>query len=217
MRAGEPTLTGVIILASYLLGSVPFGFIAARLSGFDITKQGSGSTGATNVLRTLGAAWAVPVLLLDVSKGALSAYLGLKYLDMGALGALIAGAAAIAGHNWSVFLRFHGGKGVAASAGVVLVAFPMVLVAGFGVFLLTVLVTRYVSLGSILGAWAAFLFSLSPGYGWAERIPILVLVCLITYQHRANIGRLLAGKERKIGQKSGPGPTKLDRRDGAAR
>lgn len=217
MRAGEPALAGVIILVSYLLGSVPFGFIAARLSGFDITKQGSGSTGATNVLRTLGAAWAVPVLLLDVSKGALSAYLGLKYLGMGTLGALIAGTAAIAGHNWSVFLRFHGGKGVAASAGVVLVAFPMAFVVALGVFLLTVLVTRYVSLGSILGSWAAFLFSLSPGYGWTERIPIMILVLLITFQHRANIGRLIAGKESKIGQKAKPGSTELDGKDGAAR
>jgi glycerol-3-phosphate acyltransferase PlsY len=167
----------------------------------DLRRQGSGSTGATNVLRTLGPAYAVPVLLLDVGKGALAAYLGLRYLELGALGALIAGAAAVAGHNWSAFLRFRGGKGVASSAGVVLVAFPWLLAVALGVFILTVVATRYVSLGSILGAWAAFLLSLTPEYTLVARIPVLVLVVLITYQHRANIKRLLSGTENKIGQK----------------
>lgn len=203
MNSGEAGLTAVVIVVSYLLGSVPFGFMAARLRGVDITKRGSGNTGATNVLRTLGAAHAVPVLLLDIGKGAFSAYLGLRYLGVGSLGALIAGAAAICGHNWSVFLRFRGGKGVAASAGVVLVAFPTLMAVAGGVFLLTVIVTRYVSLGSILGSWAAFLTSLSPGYGLWERVPVLILVCLITYQHRTNVVRLLAGTENKIGQKGG--------------
>jgi len=217
MNPGEAGLSALIILASYLLGSVPFGFIAARIRGVDITRQGSGNTGATNVLRTIGAAWAVPVLLLDVGKGALSAYLGLRYLGMGTLGALIAGAFAIAGHNWSVFLRLRGGKGVATSAGVLLVAFPMIIAVAVGVFLLTVLVTRYVSAGSLLGAWSAFLFSLTPEYGWTERASVLILVCLITYQHRANIRRLLGGNESKIGQKAKTGPGGLDKKGGATR
>jgi glycerol-3-phosphate acyltransferase PlsY len=201
MSPGRIGLSAAIILFSYLLGSMPFGFIAARLRGVDLRRQGSGSTGATNVLRTLGPAYAVPVLLLDVGKGALAAYLGLRYLELGALGALIAGAAAVAGHNWSAFLRFRGGKGVASSAGVVLVAFPWLLAVALGVFILTVVATRYVSLGSILGAWAAFLLSLTPEYTLVARIPVLVLVVLITYQHRANIKRLLSGTENKIGQK----------------
>ncbi|MGE5580315.1 MAG: glycerol-3-phosphate 1-O-acyltransferase PlsY [Bacillota bacterium] len=203
MNPGDAGLFAIVIVVSYFLGSVPFGFLAARIRGVDITKKGSGNTGATNVLRTLGPAYAVPVLLLDAGKGALSAYLGLRFLGMGTFGALVAGAAAISGHNWSVFLKFRGGKGVAASAGVVLVAFPMLLAVALGVFVLTVVVTKYVSLGSILGAWAAFLLSLMPGYTLWERIPVFILVALITYQHRSNIGRLLAGTENKIGQKGG--------------
>lgn len=201
MSPGQIGLSAAIMLFSYLLGSMPFGFITARFKGVDLTRQGSGSTGATNVLRTLGPAYAVPVLLLDVGKGALAAYLGLRYLELGTLGALIAGAAAISGHNWSVFLRFRGGKGVATSAGVVLVAFPMLLAVAVVVFLITVLVTRYVSLGSILGSWAALFLSLSPEYSLVHRIPVMILVGLITYQHRSNIKRLLSGTESKIGQK----------------
>lgn len=197
----SPGQSAAIMLFSYLLGSMPFGFITARFRGVDITRQGSGSTGATNVLRTLGPAYAVPVLLLDIGKGALAAYLGLRYLELGTLGALIAGAAAISGHNWSVFLRFRGGKGVATSAGVGLVAFPMLLAVAVVVFLITVLVTRYVSLGSILGSWAALFLSLSPEYSLVHRIPVMILVGLITYQHRSNIKRLLSGTESKIGQK----------------
>lgn len=203
MNPGDTGFRVVVIVVSYLLGSVPFGFLAARIRGVDITKHGSGNTGATNVLRTLGPAYAIPVLLLDVGKGALSAYLGLQYLGMGTFGALVAGAAAISGHNWSVFLKLRGGKGVATSAGVVLVAFPVLLAVALAVFVLTVIVTRYVSLGSILGSWAAALVSLMPGYTLWERVPVFILVILITYQHRSNIGRLLAGTEHKFGQKGG--------------
>lgn len=211
MNLGQVGSASAVILFSYFLGSLPFGFMAARLKGVDITRQGSGSTGATNVLRTIGPAYAIPVLLLDFGKGALAAYLGLRYLDLGTVGALIAGAAAICGHNWSAFLKFRGGKGVAASAGVVLVAFPTLLAVALGVFILVVLVTRYVSLGSILGAWSAFLVSLMPGHTLLERVVVLGLVALITYQHRANIGRLLSGTENKIGQKA------ADRKGGASR
>lgn len=202
MKIGEASLYAAVVVASYLLGSIPFGFIAARVRGIDITRQGSGNIGATNVLRMLGPAYAVPVLILDMGKGALAAYLGLRFLGIGELGALIAGAAAIAGHNWSVFLKFRGGKGVAATAGVVVVAFPMLVAAAAVVFFLTVAITRYVSLGSILAAWTAFFTSLSPGYGFAARISVFVLVVLITVQHRANIKRLLSGTENKLGRKA---------------
>lgn len=198
----EGTTAAILVcLVSYILGAIPFGFLAARMRGVDITKQGSGNTGATNVLRTLGAAYAVPVLLLDIGKGAAAAYLGLRFLGLGSMGALAAGLCAIAGHNWSVFLRFHGGKGVATSAGVALVTFPYLALTGVAVFVLVVAATRYVSLGSIVAAWSAFLVSLGPGYGMAQRVFVFVLVAAITYQHRSNIARLLAGAERKIGEK----------------
>jgi glycerol-3-phosphate acyltransferase PlsY len=215
MNSEEVGLFAGVILASYLIGSLPFGFLAARLRGIDILQIGSGATGATNVLRVLGPAYAVPVMLLDVGKGTLSAYLGLRYLGMGTLGALIAGAAAVSGHNWSVFLRFKGGKGVAVSAGVALVAFPVILAVAAGVFVLTIAVTRYVSLGSLLGAWSAFVVSLTPEYGLVHRIPVLVLVLLITFQHRSNIQRLLKGNERKFGEKVDPSSAK--RTGGSAR
>ena len=201
MRSGGPMAFAAVVLGSYLLGSLPFGFMAARIRGVDILKVGSGATGATNVLRTLGPAYAVPVLLLDAGKGALSAYLGLRYLGMGTWGALIAGAAAVSGHNWSVFLKFKGGKGVAASAGVGLVAFPTVVVVAVTVFVLTVAITRYVSLGSLLGAWSALITTFAAGYGHEQKVPVLVLVILITLQHRSNIGRLISGNERKLGEK----------------
>ena len=191
-----------VVFFCYLLGAMPFGFMAARLVGMDITRQGSGNTGATNVLRILGPVYAVPVLLLDVGKGVLSAYLGLRFLGIGTLGALIAGTAAIAGHNWSVFLKFRGGKGVAASAGVALVAFPMIFAVALGVFILTVLLTRYVSLGSLLGSFAAMIVSFTPGYTLVHRAPVFILVCLIAYQHRSNVQRLLKGTENKIGAKA---------------
>lgn len=197
--------TVLVLVASYLLGSLPFGFMAARLNGVDITKKGSGNTGATNVLRTLGYAYAVPVLLLDVGKGALAAYLGMKYLGGGPTGALMAGTAAVCGHNWSVFLKFRGGKGVAATAGVALVAFPTLLEMALAVFVVVLAITRYVSVASLIGVWAAFLFSLTPSYRWSDRLEVLVLVILITYQHRANIKRLRSGTESKFSLRLGSG------------
>jgi len=199
------SLTVLLCALAYLLGSVPFGFLAAKMAGLDITKQGSGNTGATNVLRTLGPKYAIPVLVLDMAKGAVSAYAGLRLTGLGTLGALLVGAAAVAGHNWSVFLRFRGGKGVASSAGVILVAFPLLLLAALGVFVLIVAVTRYVSLGSLLGAWTAVALSFTSGYDLTAQIPVTLLAAAITYQHRANIKRLLTGTELKI--TSGKGGT----------
>ncbi|HHY45635.1 MAG TPA: glycerol-3-phosphate 1-O-acyltransferase PlsY [Firmicutes bacterium] len=194
-------VSAAVCLASYLMGAIPFGYLAARLKGVDITKQGSGNTGATNVLRTLGAAYAIPVLLLDAGKGALAAYLGMRFLGMESVGALVAGACAIAGHNWSVFLRFRGGKGVATSAGVGLVVFPYLLLAALAVFVVTVAASRYVSLGSLVAAWTAFLLSFTPSYTTIQRITVFLLVAAITVQHRSNIARLLSGTERKFGEK----------------
>ena len=194
----EASLTVLLCVLAYFLGSVPFGYLAAKVAGLDITQKGSGNTGATNVLRTLGPQYAVPVLAMDLAKGAISAYLGLRFTGMGVLGALLVGAFAVAGHNWSVFLRFRGGKGVASSAGVVLVAFPLLLLVAFGVFVFIVLVTRYVSLGSLLAAWTAVALSFTPGYGLTAQIPVIILAGFITYQHRSNIKRLMTGTEQKM-------------------
>lgn len=190
-----------IFSLGYLLGSIPFGFIFARWRKVDITHIGSGNTGATNVLRALGPKYAVPVLILDMGKGALAAYLGLRYLGMGNVGAVLAGAAAIAGHNWSLFLKFRGGKGVATTAGAAAIVFPWLLLAAVAVFIFTVIMTKYVSLGSILGVWAAFLLSLLPSQPLLNKITIFLLGCAITYTHRQNIQRLLKGTENRFGAK----------------
>lgn len=191
----------VLCLLAYVLGSIPVGYIAAAMAGVDITKHGSGNIGTTNVLRVLGPRYAAPVLVLDVGKGALSAYLGMKFLNYGSLGALLVGAFAVIGHNWSPFLGFRGGKGVAASAGVALVAMPYVLMAGLSVFIAVLLITGYVSLASMLGAIAAFGWTLLPGYSFPQRIVVLFLAIMAVWRHRANISRLIQGKEPKLVKK----------------
>jgi glycerol-3-phosphate acyltransferase PlsY len=194
------------LVISYIIGSIPFGYLGARLKGIDIRSQGSGNIGATNVLRILGPKYAVPVLLLDFAKGALGAYLGLSLLELGLTGGILAGAAAIAGHNWSVFLMFRGGKGVATTAGVAAVVFPSLLGIALFVFLLVVTITKYVSLGSLVGIWSAFLVTLFPDHQTFERLTVFILCCLITYTHRSNIKRLISGTERRIslkGERSG--------------
>jgi len=192
-----------VFAASYFLGSVPFGFLVAKAAGVkNIMEHGSGNIGATNVLRVAGLRYAVPVLLLDVLKGALPGYLGLRFLGMGSLGAVIAGLFAIAGHNWSLFLSFRGGKGVATTAGVMTIAIPKLLLFALLVFFLTVLTTRVVSLGSLLAGWVTLGFSLSPGFTTWERVFVLVFTLLITYSHRANIRRLLSGTESRLGDRT---------------
>lgn len=192
----------VVFAGSYLLGSIPFGFIVARMAGIrNIMEHGSGNIGATNVLRVLGPAHGVVVLLLDSLKGAIPAYVGLRVLGIGSLGGFLAGLFAIIGHNWSVFLRFRGGKGVATSAGVLLVCMPVPLGVAACVFLLVVALTRFVSLGSILSAWTAFAYVFFFGQELWQKAAILLLCLFVTYKHRANINRLILGQESRLGEK----------------
>ncbi len=194
------------LLLSYLVGSVPFGFITGRLLGVDVRRHGSGNIGATNVLRVVGPAAAVPVLLLDASKGIAAVYLGRALapgLDPAWAGTL-AGMAAIAGHNWSVFLGFKGGKGVATSAGVAMVLIPWSVVVGLIVFLATILITRYVSLGSLLAAAATAVYVLAVAAPLPFKVFGVAGAVFITVRHRSNIKRLLAGQEARLGQRAGP-------------
>lgn len=197
-------IAGVCFLA-YLAGALPFGYLVARFRGVeDIRLRGSGNIGATNVMRVLGPSWGALVLLLDASKGAFGAWLGMVYLPWGRMGGLLTGLCAVAGHNWPIFLRFKGGKGVAASLGVLVAVYPGLALFATAVFALTVVMSRYVSLGSLVASWAAFgatLFSFR--YDLFDRIAIAVFCILITVRHKDNIRRLISGTERKLGSSAG--------------
>ncbi|MEN9242288.1 MAG: glycerol-3-phosphate 1-O-acyltransferase PlsY [Thermostichus sp. DG02_3_bins_51] len=195
-----PFLALLAIIGGYFLGSIPTGYwVGLRWGGIDIRTQGSGSTGATNVLRTLGRGPALLVLLVDTLKGAAAVALGW------ALGSpwwvVLAALLAVIGHSRSCWLGFQGGKSVATSLGILLaMAWPVAL-ATFGVWLLGLAFTRIVSFSSILAAVAA------PVLMWvtAQPLPYLLFALAggvyVIATHRRNIERLLAGSEPRIGQK----------------
>jgi len=199
---------GVIVLG-YLIGSIPFGVIAGRLTrGIDVRDYGSGSMGMTNVIRIVGARAGVLVLLADMAKGA--AAVALAWLifgsDMVAWGQVAGGAAAVIGHSWPVYIGFRGGRGVTTGFGALLViSWPVGLIS-FAIFIAVVGLSRYMSLGSMLAGLAMLVamipfvvFDLEP---FAYLVFGLIVVPLIIFRHRGNIQRLLAGAEPKIGHKT---------------
>jgi glycerol-3-phosphate acyltransferase PlsY len=208
-----------VILVGYLLGSVPSGAIITKhFSKVNISKYGSGRTGATNVLRTAGKKLAAVVLLLDVLKGALAVLaagliVGRDYLVVGddfALGLLVAQSlaalAAMAGHNWSIFLRFKGGRGVATFFGGLIALCPVAALFGGEVFIIGAGLTRFASLGSIAGAIGTYSIliplTIINGFPLEYLIYTLIGTVAIVVLHKDNIVRLITGKERKIGEKA---------------
>jgi glycerol-3-phosphate acyltransferase PlsY len=194
-------------VASYLVGAIPTSWLTVKLvRGEDLRAMGSGNLGATNLYRVLGLRYAVPVALVDVLKGAVPvAVFGPRAGD-GPYLPLLLGLTAVAGHVFSVFVRFRGGKGVATGAGVVLALAPWAVLAAFAVWLLVVKATGYVSLGSVLAAL------MLPPAVWLlhpERrdlvAPLLALALVIVILHRANIRRLLAGTEHRFGRRRAAG------------
>ncbi len=198
-----------VALMGYLLGSIPFGVIIGRRSAkVDVRQYGSGRMGATNVLRVAGKKAAALVTILDLSKGILAVvFAGLifseEYLMVSAQ--VVAALAAIAGHNWSVFLRFKGGRGVATFFGGLFFLCPWAALFGGAVLIIGVGLTRYVSLGSIAGALGtcAILVPLTiiSGFPIEYLVYTLIGATFIIVMHRDNIARLLSGTERKIGEK----------------
>ena len=207
-----------VMVIGYLLGSIPFGVLVGRLGGRgDIRDYGSGKTGATNVLRTVGRKAAVLVVVLDMFKGALAALIamfivGKNYLVVGGLtlGMPVAQVTAVlmamTGHIWPVFLKFRGGRGVATFFGGLAALSPPAGVSAGVIFVASIGLTRFASVGSIAGAigGCAVLVSLTIwGSSPAEYLVYaLIGTLLLIIMHRDNIGRLMAGTERRIGEKT---------------
>jgi glycerol-3-phosphate acyltransferase PlsY len=201
-------------LAAYLLGSVPFGFLVAKAKGVDIRSVGSGNIGATNAMRVLGKPAGIFVLLMDVLKGfAACAWIPdfllyhwpFKYEfspEQILLLHVIAGICAVLGHNYTCWLKFKGGKGIATTAGVYLALAPWAVLVALVVFILAVLVTKYVSAGSISAAIAlpVTVWIMSPQNLFLG-IVTTALGALAVYKHKSNIQRLMAGTENRLGKK----------------
>lgn len=194
-----------LLLFSYLLGSIPFGFIISKTLGIDIRTKGSGNIGATNVFRAVGKKWGLLCFLLDFLKGLSSAWvLPLFFLADGTVTQqLLAGAFAILGHNFPVWLKFKGGKGIATSAGVIVAVAPLCMLAAAVTWGLCMVISRIVSLSSILAAIAV---AISAWVFYADN-PVLAgiltaLGAVAVIRHRSNIQRLLKGEELRFGKKS---------------
>jgi glycerol-3-phosphate acyltransferase PlsY len=193
-----------IVISAYLIGSVPFSLLLARRWGAtDLRRVGSGNLGAANVVRASGVTAGVLVALLDMGKGAASVMLAQRLTD-GAGASAVAGLAAIVGHVYPVWLRFRGGKGVATACGVFSILTPVAIGPSLAAFGLTVWLTKYVSLGSVLASLA-----LPPiAYATGSPHPVVAVAfaasTLIIFRHRANVVRLRTGTERRIrGRESG--------------
>ncbi|WP_027481959.1 glycerol-3-phosphate 1-O-acyltransferase PlsY [Deinococcus pimensis] len=191
----------VALVLAYLLGGIPAGAWVARARGVDIQKVGSGNTGATNVLRTLGWGPGLAVALFDILKGALVVVLARQLFDEPVIWALC-GLLAVLGHNFSAFLRLKGGKGVATSLGTLVAIDPVAGSAALVIGFVCIVLTRFVSAGSMVGATAGLVVVLVLGRPWWEVLIVAVLAGLLVWQHRDNIRRLSSGTERRFGEKA---------------
>lgn len=208
----------LIAATGYLLGSIPFGLLAGRAKGIDIRQHGSGNIGATNVFRTLGKTWGILVFVCDFSKGAgavcAGIWIGTHAIDFAggsvirltpATAGILSGMSAILGHNFPVWLKFKGGKGIATSAGVLVALMPWATLVCFVVWALVFFASRYVSLASVVAAaalpaavWA--LMTLTHAGDWPVFFFSIVIATLAIWRHRPNIQRLIAGTESRFGK-----------------
>jgi glycerol-3-phosphate acyltransferase PlsY len=214
-------------LGAYLLGSIPTGFLVAKAKGIDIRNVGSGNIGATNAMRVLGKPAGIFVLLADAAKGyaavvwltpmlfnqlcvwlhhffsAMYDYFQYQPVEIQTRFFVLAGVCAVLGHNYTCWLKFKGGKGIATTAGVYLALAPWPLLIALAVFLLAVIVTRYMSVGSIAGAIALpTAVWISQPHNYFLGIVTTALGALAIYKHKSNIQRLMAGTENRLGKKS---------------
>jgi glycerol-3-phosphate acyltransferase PlsY len=211
MDLAIPTLASLAL--GYFCGSIPFGWFAGKLCGIDIREHGSKNIGATNVIRVCGKGVGIPVFLLDVLKGWFPTWLSQQWLAQHGYGVtwtstlgILAGVAAVLGHNYTCWLKGRGGKGVATSLGLLFGTAPLAALIGFGVWFIALKMTRYVSMASILAALAVPLVLLgmmwrSGGWNLVLLVFITSMALLLIWRHKANIQRLRAGTEPKVGQK----------------
>ena len=190
----------IAVVAAYLVGSIPFAQLLSKRRGIDLRRVGSGNVGASNVLRTLGVQPAVVAMMLDAVKGTV-AVLVAQRLTNGVAAPVMAGLASMIGHVYPVWLRFRGGKGVATAAGAFAVLTPVAVAAAMGVFLLTVAVTRFISVGSMAAALTLAGWAIASDAPTVVGIGAAVGAALVIIGHRANVLRLVAGTERRVGQR----------------
>jgi len=189
-----------VVALAYLVGSVPFAFLLSRRRGIDLRQVGSGNVGATNVLRTSGVRTAVVAMVLDVIKGVIAVVMAQRLT--GGIGTpMAAGLASVIGHIYPVWLRFRGGKGVATAAGVFAVLTPMALGIAGAAFVIAVWITRYISVGSVIAAVTLAIVAIVTDAPGVIEIGSGIAALVIVQRHRANLARVVAGTERRVGQR----------------
>jgi len=195
----------IMLVAAYLVGAFPTALVAGKLRNIDITKHGSGNIGGTNAMRVMGLVPGVLVIAIDILKAALPTYTAAQVLSLEPWQVMTVALATVIGHNWSVYIGFRGGKGIACTIGACVVLFPGVLLTAFSVFAMTILITKYVSLGSILMMSSLPILLWLWNYGLEYIWFSLLILAIGLYRHRANIKRLLAGTENRVGSKKSRG------------
>jgi acyl phosphate:glycerol-3-phosphate acyltransferase len=194
--------TLLLLAASYLIGSIPFSYLVARLFGVgDVRRVGSGNVGATNVMRSAGRTAGILAFVLDAAKGAAATFLACR-LAPGDVTPSLAAIAAVLGHVFPVWLRFRGGKGVATGVGVFFPLAPLAAGLSLVVFGATLALSRYVSVSSILAAASLPIMAALSGEPAAVSLAAAACVAVIVWKHRPNLVRLAAGSERRLGRKS---------------
>ena len=205
----EQLLAGILVLAAYALGAVPWGVVLGRiLLRVDLRGHGSGATGATNAWRVLGWRISLAVFALDFLKGTVPVLVA-RWVGLDGWVVAMVGVAAVVGHCWSPFIGFRGGKGMATGAGACAAVYPWVLMV-FPLMVLVVAVTRYVSLASLVGCLATsgvvLGLALFGEVAWSITVTVLAVTAIIVFKHQGNIRRILNGTERRFGEKVPPAP-----------
>lgn len=191
-------MEALLIFTSFLLGSIPFGYILGLLKGVDIRKHGSGNVGATNVARVLGKKYGVIVYILDFLKGFIPAFLALKLFGIDSWITVLVGLAAVLGHMFSPFLGFRGGKGVATASGVLFGISPLLALIVFAIWFLTFKRSGYVSLASIVAALSSIFLVGILNYPFPVKFLVTITAVFILVKHKSNVERLMEGRELRV-------------------